>query len=372
MSFLSAFTIIIDPSETRSDYPTAADRAAIYTDTWDPDVSNLSANHEETTFTVPSGISAIRVVAYGSGSQGGNTSDSEGGYCDAILSCSPGDQYKVIVPSNGDPSEGSGRGGHGCGGGAGPDSNSDGCGGAGAAVASITKPLTNGLVVAGGGGTGNGHGSGGDGFDGDDTTGTGALSDGTGGDMYRENGSRLSGGSFGQGGQSDDDGYGSVGAGSGGGAGAGGAGGDYQTPGADGQNADANTWGGLGGFNDINAPGAGGLSSGGAGGGGNGFVLDGDEIGGGGGGGHGQAQGGGGFAGGGSAYYQYGGGGGSGTIVNNFGDDYVQDKFVDPSNVVTSQGSLLDITGKAGPGRSTSVPTNRGSFGESGMVIIMW
>lgn len=371
----------------RSDFPTSSGNVAIYTDTWPATESALDTTDDATTFTVPSGVDLIRVVLYGAGgSLGSSTTASngtdagDGGYTDAIIPV-PDNQsdLKVIVADSGNPSS-NGRGGHGAGGGGGPDVNSTSVGGGGTAIAWSSNPDSNGFAVAGGGGTwGPAHGSGGNADDGYNNPNSGASSDGSSGGFNDGAGNFYSGEKIGIGGTFYVDDYGrGYGTGTGGGAGAGGSSGDSSGS-PDGEDAPGSQgWGGLGGnMPTSTGPGHGGVDADTAGlsksgGGGNGLVIDGDNIGGGGSASHGDAQSGGGYAGGGGGYYEYGGGGGSGHIYPDECDDNIQSKYVDPSNVTTSQGSLLDLNGQSGTGRSTSVPTDRGQSTQDGLVVIMW
>jgi len=417
------FNIITHPTpDSFGDYPTSASNYQYFEGTWTSNGSNiLDLNHTATTFTVPSNVFAIRVVAFGGGSVFRNSyGGGYGGVTDVILRVEPTWKFKAITAtgSNFTGNDNGSDGGSGVGGGAGQDSNDNGVGGGGSGfffagtgttlVSSGSTMYSRGVVIAGGagsagsanfaGGNGNGgHGSsnshtgtvtqysqtiygasGGNGSG--QSNSNGGIYTGQGGHQIHQNGSiAQNGGAWGVGGTSGDEGYSGCGSGSGGGTGAGGAGG-YCLGGSattkSGENATATGGRGSSGYDNTfntNYAGFGGDYSIGVSMGGNGFAFNSINLGGGGAGGHGASQAGGGFSGGGSGWYQRGGGGGSGCASGDILDNPFFSHYGNhnPSGISINGGNLTTIGASNNIGNRKINQTSQ-TTGYDGGIVVMW
>jgi hypothetical protein len=391
-------SIILDPAL----YPTSAGNYQLFTTAWDANDTNLtSPTHAATTFTVPNGVRAIRVLVWGSGcTQVGTAySPGNGGFIDTIIPTLPGDKYKAIVAGGGTAFNSfGGVGASGVGGGAAQDGNDIGSGGAGSGffyafnsantiVSTEAEMFSKGCLIAGGGGTYLGDGMSGtqsnitfsgisgvgrDGARGAASGGGGGRASAQGGDSgFDTAGTFLrAGGTDGNGGIYANDQYGNnYGNGSGGGRGAGGASSGQSGGGRNGENATGT--GGRGGIpaNSLNSSGFG-KGGTGPGGGGNGSIFNGIKLGGGGGGSHGSPAAAGGWSGGGSAYCcsNQGGGGGSGVAFGSLITPTLSG-WTNPASVSVRGGnsnSVCAVPGTSGQGRVVN------GTGYPGAILVMW
>ncbi|HEU5005007.1 MAG TPA: hypothetical protein VFT49_02905 [Candidatus Saccharimonadales bacterium] len=291
------------------------------------------------TFSVPNGISAITVKAWGGGgggggggARGGGGDGGAGGYASSTLTVTPGESLNVYVGGGGGGGTGSSGG------------NNTGGGGGGGGYSSVARGSTQLLIASGGAGGGGGNGgsftqaggagaAGGDDSGGQDGSGSGSANGGSGA-------STTAGGSGGSGGGNS---------GSNGSSLAGGAGADGRSAeGADGSGAAGGTEGGAaGGSHDATNGYAGG------GGGGAGYF--------GGGGGSG-----GGYYGFGSYFYAAGGGGSGSEYLSGINQTAQAGSGQTPGNSGDAS------RGSAGNGGNGGNAGQTGSAGNAGLVVISY